>query len=537
MDRLTGTTAQYSFLSGTTFTNAYTYDAASNRTGYTAPDGSTNTYSYDTLNRLTSLVNSATGTFGFSYDALSRRTQLTRPNGITTNYSYDSLSRLLSVLHQSGTSTIDGAEYTLDSAGNRTAKADEYAGVTSDYTYDALYELTQVTQGSTTTESYSYDPVGNRTASLGVSSYTTNSSNEMTANSNASYTYDSNGNTLTKTDSSGTTDYSWDYENRMTSVTLPGSAGTVTFKYDPFGRRIEKISPTTTSIFAYDGNNLIEETNSSGVEIASYTQTQNIDEPLAMDRGGTIDFYQQDSLGSVTSLTNSAGTVAQTYTYDSFGNTTASSGSFTNPFRYAGRDFDSDTGLYYYRARYYDPQPGRFLSEDPLRFGISANSGPRLTFLTSAAMRGRSADFYTYVSNRPINDRDPMGLWQATIGGGYEVGVQITFGHNDGKWDFGFDIGGGDGLFLSVDMDPVSCDSGLNIHGEGDLGVLVPDADVLGLGGNFNMSQSGVSAGLTIADPDAPMTDLDLDPGLPAPHPTLGVGVGAVVGVGYTWSW
>lgn len=97
-------------------------------------------------------------------------------------------------------------------------------------TYDALYELTQATQGNTTTESYSYDPAGNRTASLGVSSYTTNSSNEMTANSNASYTYDSNGNTLTETDSTGATSYAWDYENRMTSVTLPNSGGTVSFK-------------------------------------------------------------------------------------------------------------------------------------------------------------------------------------------------------------------------------------------------------------------------------------------------------------------
>ena len=82
---------------------------------------------------------------------------------------------------------------------------DQLAAVTSNYTYDAIYQLTQATQGGTTTESYSYDPVGNRTASLGVSSYTTNASNEMTANSNASYTYDSNGNTLTKTVGSNTT--------------------------------------------------------------------------------------------------------------------------------------------------------------------------------------------------------------------------------------------------------------------------------------------------------------------------------------------
>jgi YD repeat-containing protein len=95
--------------------------------GLTAPDGSTNTYSYDTLNRLTALANSWAGSFGFSYDALSRRTQMTRPNSVTTNYTYDKLSHLLSVLHQLSGSTIDGAVYTLDSAGNRTAKADQLA--------------------------------------------------------------------------------------------------------------------------------------------------------------------------------------------------------------------------------------------------------------------------------------------------------------------------------------------------------------------------------------------------------------------------
>lgn len=88
-----------------------------------------------------------------------------------------------------------------------------------------------------TTESYSYDAVGNRLSSLGVSSYTTNSSNELTSTSNATYTYDSNGNTLTKVIGSNTTSYAWDYENRLTSVTLPGSGGTVSFRYDPFGRR------------------------------------------------------------------------------------------------------------------------------------------------------------------------------------------------------------------------------------------------------------------------------------------------------------
>ncbi|MFZ1169447.1 MAG: Ig-like domain-containing protein, partial [Candidatus Sulfotelmatobacter sp.] len=99
MGRLVGTSTSYAFLSGTTFTNSYSYDAASNRTSLTAPDGSITTYGYDTLNRLNGLSNSWAGSFGFSYDALSRRTQLTRPNGVNTSYSYDSVSHQLSVLH------------------------------------------------------------------------------------------------------------------------------------------------------------------------------------------------------------------------------------------------------------------------------------------------------------------------------------------------------------------------------------------------------------------------------------------------------
>jgi len=400
MGRLIGTTTSYSFLTSRNFTNAYTYDAASDRTGFTDPESGSTAYSYDTLNRLTSLAPPSafgSGSFGFTYDALSRRTQMTRPNNVTTNYTYDNLSRLTSVLHQLSGSTIDGASYTLDSAGNRTSKTDLLASSTSNYTYDPIYQLTQVTQANNITESYSYDAVGNRTASLGVSSYTTNASNELTGTSNASYTYDSNGNTLTKTVGSDTTTYTWDFENRLTSVTLPGSGGTVSFKYDPFGRRIGKISPTTTSIFAYDGPSLVEEANGSGVVLARYTQGPGIDEPLAMLRGGATNYYNAEGIGSVTSLTTAAGTLAQTYTFDSFGKEINSSGSLSNPFMYTGREFDSETGLYYYRARYYDPTNGRFLSEDPAGFG-------------------GGGDFYNYVQNDPVDSTDPTGFYTVREG-------------------------------------------------------------------------------------------------------------------------
>jgi YD repeat-containing protein len=212
----------------------------------------------------------------------------------------------------------------VDNAGNRTAKTDQHAGVTSNYTYDPIYELTGVTQGTNTTESYTYDPVGNRLSSLGVSPYVSNTSNELTTTPNTSYTYDNDGNTTSKTDSTGATNYAWDIENRLTSVTLPGSGGTVTFKYDPFGRRIYKSSSSSTSIYAYDGDNLIEETNATGGVVARYTQsTDRIDEPLAMLRSGATSYYDADGLGSVTSLSNAAGALAQTYTFDSFGKLTA----------------------------------------------------------------------------------------------------------------------------------------------------------------------------------------------------------------------
>jgi RHS repeat-associated protein len=269
------------------------------------------------------------------------------------------------------------------------SKTDLQANLTSNYSYDNIYQLLQVTQGASTTETYSYDLVGNRLSSLGVSPYQYNSSNELTSTPSGSYTYDNNGNR--KVDPTGG-QYTWDWENRLTQVVLPGTSGTVNFKYDPFGRRIYKSTPNFTGIFVYDGDNLIETLNSSGSVVARYTQTQSIDEPLDEVRSGGTNYYEADGLGSITSLTSSAGAVANTYTYDSFGNATASTGSLGNYFQYTGREFDPETGAYYYRVRYYDQTVGRFASEDPFRFYSDVN-------------------FYSYVDNDPTVLIDPYGLY------------------------------------------------------------------------------------------------------------------------------
>jgi RHS repeat-associated protein len=197
---------------------------------------------------------------------------------------------------------------------------------------------------------------------------------------------DANGNTLS--DPSGKS-YSWDFENRLTQAVNPG-VGTTTFRYDPFGRRIQKSGPLGTTNYLYSGLSLVEELDGGGNILARYTQGRTIDEPLAELRSGTASYYEQDGVNSVSSLSTAAGALANTYSYDSFGKAT-STGTLTNPFQYTGREFDSETGIYEYRLRYYDPTDGRFLQEDPIRFRGGAN-------------------FYAYVKNSPIGAVDPLGL-------------------------------------------------------------------------------------------------------------------------------
>jgi len=118
-----------------------------------------------------------------------------------------------------------------------------------------------------------------------------------------------------------------------------------------------------------------------------------------MLRSGATSYYHADGLGSITSLSNAAGSIANTYTYDSFGQLTASSGLLVNPFRYTARESDTETGLYYYRARYYDQSIGRFTAEDPLSFASA------------------ETDLYVYVTNSPHNFGDPFGLCRILFNG------------------------------------------------------------------------------------------------------------------------
>ena len=158
-----------------------------------------------------------------------------------------------------------------------------------------------------------------------------------------------------------------------------------------FGRCIQKSATPATTNYLYDGDNAMEEVDALGSVVTRYAQRRTMDEPLAEYRSGTASYFQADGLDSVTSLTSASGTISGSYIYDSFGNLSASTGTLTNPFRYTGREADAETGLYYYRTRYYETETGRFISEDPIKLLGGIN-------------------FYRYVKNDPVDYVDPTGL-------------------------------------------------------------------------------------------------------------------------------
>lgn len=254
--------------------------------------------------------------------------------------------------------------------------------------------------------------LGNRLTDIQNRSYTYNNGNELLNYDGVSFQYDANGNIVSKTDNCGTTTYSYDSENRLIGIngfTINCSLFTANYKYDPFGRRIEKNVNGVITRYVYDREDILFELDGNNNIITEYLHGPGIDEPIAMLRNNQTYYYHADGLGSIIAITDSSGRVVQRYEYDSFGQITyVQDQNFVQPYTYTGREYDTESGLYYYRARYYDAKIGRFISEDPF---------PGFLF------KPLTLNPYPYVQSNPVNRIDSDGKMSVVVGGAIVVGA------------------------------------------------------------------------------------------------------------------
>jgi len=437
------------------------YDAAGRRTQLSATiDGTAdflNTYQFDNLGRVTRVEQTGQGgnavaekRVDISYTDRGQFASITRYEDLAatlsvaeTTYTYDSAGRLTNLDHStlnSQPSTLAAYSWTYDAAG-RITSATTPDGTTT-YSYDSTGQLVGADHSYQADESYSYDANGNRT----MAGYQTGTNNQLLSDGTYNYQYDAEGNRTKKTNiaTGETVQYNWDHRNRLTKVTFKDGAGTVTkvveYDYDVFNRRIAKRvdddgdgTVDRSYRFVYDSSGkldpgtgvplddvvlVFEDPDGSGSQpfalssrllhgpaidqiFASESATGEILWALADHQGTVRDWVTYDAASDTTG-------VVHHLKYDSFGRITAIEDGSGNPaalrsplsalsYSYTGRVWDADAELYFYRARWYDPTTGRFISEDPIGFAAG------------------DANVSRYVGNGVTTRVDPSGLFLETI--------------------------------------------------------------------------------------------------------------------------
>ncbi|MCX6624820.1 MAG: hypothetical protein NTY38_27910, partial [Acidobacteria bacterium] len=390
----------------------YTYDKARRRTAFTDATGGVTTYTYGTNGKLASITPPFGQKISYTYDTEGRLTGLTNGNGVRTSYGYDTSGRVTRIVHSGSTPMLQQFDYAFDKVGQRTSTTG--AGGVRAYRYDDRRRLITATGGGLPDEAYQYDDAGNRVATAADSAFVVDAANRLLSTGGASFEYDANGNMTRKTGGSGAMVFTYNALDRLIRIDLP-AGGVITYKYDPFGRRIERARDGAVTRYLYDWWDLLSETDGENQTLVRYVFGPGVDGLLVQHTSQGDRFFQADALGSITLATGSDGGVLATHSYDSFGNAAGGSAPLLTSHGFTGRQYDPDTGLYDYRARFYDPSIGRFLSPDPFNLTailLTHVDGPLLSVLLPGGDPHRFVNDYVYVANDPVNRVDPSGMQQ-----------------------------------------------------------------------------------------------------------------------------
>ncbi|MEE9268417.1 MAG: RHS repeat-associated core domain-containing protein [Thermoplasmata archaeon] len=383
-----------------TKTVLHEYDAEANRIGIVRPEGHRIDFAYDGDGLPVNLIEDGR-IWTYVYDADHRKVQLRHPNGVVSNWTYDDADRLttLETKWANGT-TLESFSYTYDNAANRLSM-EEADGSKTTYTYDDLYRLVQVNYSGGSVVAYVYDGAGNRLEKNEggvITTYTYDEDDRLLSSSDGwNYQNDNNGNLMERSDGSVSYSHSYDHENRLIAVnaSIPTQ---ISYTYSARGYRISRSVDGTATLFLYDflgssglGNVLGEYSANPGELIAALVHGPGVDEPLGLEDDTGTYLYHSDALGSITALTNLTAAQAARYRYEVFGDFREKSG-LNNTYGFTARENGDAEGMYYYRARSYLPEIGRFVQRDP----AGMVDGPNL---------------YTYVGNNPVVRTDPTGEW------------------------------------------------------------------------------------------------------------------------------
>lgn len=388
----------------------------------------------------------------YSYDLGNRVTSRAYRNGVTANYGYNANNWVTSLEHKKGATLIAGFGHDYDHEGNKRLQENllqtnpkqcdpsdpsyDRTKCSEAYQYDDVYRLVGYKVGTlvgstvpipATQTQYDLDKLGNWKHKVkdGVTETRRhNAVNEITAidttppGTHEEPAYDDNGNWINDNTLDGRYRYGYDEENRLTDVIRKSDGRPVGhYRYDALSRRVAKIAnptlapstPVETRYF-YDDARIVEEQNMGGATQATYVYGNYIDEVLNMARGGQDYYYHQNALWSVEAITNAVGNVVERYSYDAYGLPFITDGSgvhvldnawgtahsaIGNPWMFTGRQWDEETGIYFYRARYFDAVKGRFLGRDPFSYAAPIN-------------------LYAYAGTNPIRSTDPFGLFFVT---------------------------------------------------------------------------------------------------------------------------